>query len=70
MYIRVETASGHPGYPGHILSRSTGSDPVYKISRSDPDSACVVIMASIPDKIACLTIIVEVYLLILLQIFL
>ena len=33
--------SGHPGYPqlGHVLSGSSGSDPVYKISRSDLDSA-------------------------------
>ena len=42
MCIRVETGSGHPGYPGqlgHVLSRSSGSDPVYKISGSDLDSA-------------------------------
>ena len=32
---RVETGLGHPG---HILSGSSGSDPLYKISRSDPDS--------------------------------
>ena len=40
--IRVETGLDHPGYPGqpsHFLSGSSGSDPVYKISRSDPDSA-------------------------------
>ena len=39
---RVETGSGHPGnpgHPGHILSGSSGSDPLYKISGSDPDSA-------------------------------
>ena len=38
----VETGSGHPGHPGqpgHVLSGSTGSDPLYKISGSDPDSA-------------------------------
>ena len=35
---RVETGSGHPGQPGHVLSGSSGSDPVYKISGSDPDS--------------------------------
>ena len=38
VYIRVETGSGHPGHPGHILSGSSGSDPVYKLSGSDPDS--------------------------------
>ena len=41
-FVRVETGSGYPGHlgqPGHVLSRSNGSDPVYKISRSDPDSA-------------------------------
>ena len=40
--IRVETGSGHLGYMGqlgHILSRSGGSDLVYKISGSCPDSA-------------------------------
>ena len=40
--IRVETGSGHPGYrgqQGHILSGSSGSDPVYKISGCDPDFA-------------------------------
>ena len=31
---RVETRSGHPGHPGHIFS---GSDPLYKVSGSDPD---------------------------------
>ena len=31
---RVETGSGHPG---HVLARSSGSDPLYKISGSDPD---------------------------------
>ena len=39
---RVETGSGHLGYrgqPGHVLSGSSRSDPVYKISGSDPDSA-------------------------------
>ena len=30
----VETGSGHPG---HIFSGSSGSDPVYKLSGSDPD---------------------------------
>ena len=40
--VRVETGSGHQGYLGklcHVLSRSSPSDPVYKISGSDPDSA-------------------------------
>ena len=46
MYVhsRVETGSGHPGHlghPGHILSGSSGSDPLYKISGSDPDITCV-----------------------------
>ena len=27
------------GHPSHIMSRSSGSDPVYKMSRSDLDSA-------------------------------
>ena len=38
---RVETRLGHLGYPGQpdqVLSGSSGSDPVYKISGSDPDS--------------------------------
>ena len=34
--VRVETGLGHPG---HILSGSSGSDRVYKISGSDLDSA-------------------------------
>ena len=38
MHTRVETGSGHPGHPGHILSGSSGSDPLYKLSGSDPDS--------------------------------
>ena len=33
----VEIGSGHPGQLGHIFSGSSGSDPVYKLSRSDPD---------------------------------
>ena len=37
--IRVETGSGHPGQLCHLLSGSSRSDPVYKISGSDPDSA-------------------------------
>ena len=32
--VRVKTGSGHPG---HIFSGSSGSDPLYKISGSDPD---------------------------------
>ena len=36
---RVETGLGHLGQLCHILSRSSRSDPVYKISRSDLDSA-------------------------------
>ena len=42
MNYRVETGSGHlgyPGQPGHVLSGSSGSYPIYKISRSDLDSA-------------------------------
>ena len=38
MHNRVETRSGHPG---HVLSRSSGSHPVYKVSISDPDSVLV-----------------------------
>ena len=41
MHIRVETGSGHSGHlgqPGHILSGSSGSDLLYKISGSDLDS--------------------------------
>ena len=41
---------GYPGQPGHILSGSSGSDPVHKISRSDPDSALDLIMEPVPDK--------------------
>ena len=36
---RVETESSHLDQPGHVLSGSSGSDPVYKISGSDVDSA-------------------------------
>ena len=36
---RAETGSGHLGQLGHILSGSSGSDTVYKLSRSDLDSA-------------------------------
>ena len=42
VYIRVKTGSGHLGYlgqPADVLTRSSKSDPVYKISGSDPDSA-------------------------------
>ena len=38
LYTRVEIGSGHPGQLGHILSGSSGSDPLYKISGSEPDS--------------------------------
>ena len=34
-WVRVETQSGHPGHPGqlgHVLSRSSGSNLVYKLS--------------------------------------
>ena len=36
--IRVEIGSGHPGCLGHVLSRSSGSDPVYEISGCDSNS--------------------------------
>ena len=39
--IRFETGLGHPG---HILSGSSGSDPLYKLSRSVPDSTLRVLM--------------------------
>ena len=42
MRNRIETGSTHLGYPGqtgHILPGSSWSDPVYKISKSDLDSA-------------------------------
>ena len=29
---RIETELGYPGQPGHVLSRSSESDPVYKLS--------------------------------------
>ena len=35
MWVRVETGLDHPG---NSLSRSSGSDPLYKISESGPDS--------------------------------
>ena len=41
MHVRVETGLAHPGQPahsGHILSGSSGSKPVYKISKTDPHS--------------------------------
>ena len=34
VFVSVETGSGHPG---HIFSGSSGSDPVYNLSGSDPD---------------------------------
>ena len=40
--IRIETGVGHPGHPGlpgHVMSGSSGSDLVYKISESYLDSA-------------------------------
>ena len=37
--IQVNWVTFYPGQPGHALSESSGSDLVYKISRSDPDSA-------------------------------
>ena len=40
MQNRVETGLSHPGYPGQlgqVLSGSTGSDLVYKLSGSNPD---------------------------------
>ena len=36
MHIMVETISGQLG---HVLAASNGTDPVYKTSRSDQDSA-------------------------------
>ena len=42
LYNRAETRSGHPSYPGqlgHVMSRSSGYDLVYKVSRPEPDSA-------------------------------
>ena len=42
MLTRIETKLGyldHLDQPSHILSRSSGSDPVYNISGSDTDSA-------------------------------
>ena len=35
----VETGAGHLGHPGHVLSGSSGFDPVYKMSGSDLDPA-------------------------------
>ena len=37
MGISVEIGLGHLGQPGHVLSRTTRSDPLYKLSGSDPD---------------------------------
>ena len=39
VHNRVETGSAHPGQPDHVSSGSNESDPVNKISGSDPDSA-------------------------------
>ena len=36
--IGVETGLGYPGQLDHISSRSSGSDTLYKISVSNPDS--------------------------------
>ena len=33
----LKPGGGHLGQVGHILSRSSGSDPVYEISESDPN---------------------------------
>ena len=52
--LRVKTWSSHLGYPshpGHILSGSSRSYPLYKISGSDPHSACTLIMASGPSHV-------------------
>ena len=38
MQDSVETVSGYPGQPRNGLSGSSRSDPVFKISRSDPYS--------------------------------
>ena len=38
-YVRVETGLAHPGHRDHVLFGSSGSYPVYKISRSDLDCA-------------------------------
>ena len=35
----VVTGLGYSGRIDHVLSGSSGSDPVYRISWSDPDSA-------------------------------
>ena len=38
----VATGSGHPDHPGqlgYVLPGSTGSDPIYRIPRSDADFA-------------------------------
>ena len=54
--LRVETGLDHAGYPGqagHILSRSSGSDLVYKLSVSDPDfyiESRALIMVPGPDQ--------------------
>ena len=39
MYYIGTTVETRLGHPGHILSGLSGSDQLYKISRSDPDSA-------------------------------
>ena len=36
--VGVETRSGYPGQLSQVLSGSSGSDPVYKISGFEPDS--------------------------------
>ena len=51
----VGTRLSHPGQPSHVLSRSTGSTLVHKISGSDPDFALdyvhELIMLFGPDQI-------------------
>ena len=52
--LKVETRSSHPSYPSHpgyILSGSSGSYALYKISGSDPHSARALIMESDPSHI-------------------
>ena len=41
MQVRVETGSGYPGQPDHVLSELSKSNLVYIIFKSDQDSALI-----------------------------
>ena len=69
-WVKAETRSGHPD---HVLSKSSGSDLVYKLSGSDPDSTLDhkhwrLVLIKVMNQVS-LMVMMEAYLLILLKIF-